>query len=112
MRWITKVAGGLLALVGPLHLCHVNFFSYTSIKFNSCGGEALGRCLLDAPGTLVLVQAHMLPSWKAALQDSATILCIPNHKKMRPGSSVTRTSPHELVVYVLLGFLLWVSSGA
>lgn len=42
-----------------------------------------GRCLLDAPGTLVLVQAHMLPSWKAALQDSAKILCIPNHKKMR-----------------------------
>lgn len=43
-----------------------------------------GRCLLDAPGTLVLAQGHSLPCWKTALEQSgAKVLCIQNQKRMR-----------------------------
>eukprot|EP00435_Cladocopium_sp_Y103_P046188 s1049_g13.t1 len=42
------------------------------------------RCLLDAPGTLVLAQGHSLPCWKAALEQSGVkVLCIQNQKRMR-----------------------------
>ena len=45
-----------------------------------------GRCLLEAPGTLVLAQGHSLPCWKAALEQSGVkVLCIQNQKRMRRG---------------------------
>ena len=61
------------------------FVSAATRQFSFPHPSLLGRCLLDAPGSLLLVQAEMLPRWKSALQDFVKILCIPNHKKMRLG---------------------------
>eukprot|EP00438_Fugacium_kawagutii_P014809 Skav234783 [mRNA] locus=scaffold69:29217:36988:+ [translate_table: standard] len=55
--------------------------------FREKGGlifSGAGRCLLDAPGTLVLAQGHSLPCWKAALEQSGVkVLCIQNQRRMR-----------------------------